>query len=106
MHPALSNRTGSTSLRIALVAFGLCGVAIAIGCLVAHFRYGVMFADWTTRVWPSSIILMATDLRDAPGFSRIVIVLAVILNGLTYSTICVILWCLVRMIRSTLGAGR
>jgi hypothetical protein len=81
-------------LKTLIFGFSI-GLATALGSILAHLAFGIVFATWTIWIWPSSILLLGTAGHERSGFSLMTVAIAVLLNGAIYLVLALILWKLV-----------
>jgi hypothetical protein len=71
-------------MRRILIIAAFLGFLIPIICWIGYALFKITLGKWTMFVWPSSIILMATDGNELTVYAISVSVLSVFLNIVLY----------------------
>jgi len=94
-------------LTFVLLAAAILGVAVPAVFLAAswsgHYFFGSTF---DLCLWPTSIMLMATENHGRDLFANSVLVVSVLANVVYYSLIASLLWCVLRIGRAALARVR
>lgn len=80
------------SLQRVLVFSATAGGGVPVLSWAAYYFLKITFGSWTTYVWPSSVILMATDGHERSPFSLLVAGIAVLGNVILYMLVGAAAW--------------
>jgi hypothetical protein len=77
-----------------VLGFAVLGLIVPITLMIRPFVLGRSFGDWSVRLWPSSMILMALDMPEPSPVSTVAIIyaLALAFNVLLYAGVGIVLW--------------
>jgi hypothetical protein len=76
----------------------LVGLLIPLALWGRYLLFGTLYRRWVMFVWPSSLVLMATDGREGTWFARWVLLLAMTLNVMAYAVVGTFLWSVYRFV--------
>ncbi len=80
------------SLRRMLILSAVVGGGVPVLCWTGYYFFRITFGRWTAFVWPSSVILMATDGHERTAFSLLVAGIAVLGNVIVYMLVGALAW--------------
>jgi hypothetical protein len=82
-----------------IAAASMIGAAVALGLYMAAWWFDYIFGSEILWVWPSSIMLLATDGREQELSSYILLGFTVILNCVLYAAVATLAYCALWLVR-------
>jgi hypothetical protein len=87
------------TLSQVVVGASMVGAAVALGLYMAASWFDYIFGSEILWVWPSSIMLLATDGREQELSSYILLGFTVMLNCVLYAALATLAYCVLWLVR-------
>jgi hypothetical protein len=81
-------------LKTLIIGFCI-GLTTAVGSMLIHLIFNVVFASWTLWIWPSSVFLIGTAGAEHSSFAIMTLAIAILLNGIIYLGVAFVFWKLI-----------
>lgn len=87
------------TFRRALTLGAVVGGGVPVLCWAANYFLKITFGRWTTYIWPSSALMMATDGHERSLFSLLLVCVAVLANVVLYMLVGALIWYVTRALQ-------